>query len=187
MWSSRNVPAWIRESVRKADNIKKHLSHNKEEVLLNCTYRSIKDANGCTTNDVPMMINKSQSPKSCGTILKNRPGKASPKNTISGFTTFSHFSHRGIMVSIILSEIDTVMNIVCIITKGAEASGFPAHQTWDEGKSTQCRTAHLPRIQSKEYSFPHMTQWPCRNVPWASMILSCGIPAICSNASIFWK
>lgn len=54
-----------------------------------CT-RNGRAANGCTCNEVPIIITISTSCVSCNNTSKKRYGNASPKNTTSGFTTPPH-------------------------------------------------------------------------------------------------
>lgn len=63
-----------------------HIIKIYTEILDYCTYLSIREANGCTLSEDPIMISRSHSGKSVVEFVKKLEGKLSPKKTISGLT-----------------------------------------------------------------------------------------------------
>jgi len=96
---------------------------------------------------------------------RNRGGRDSPKKIASGLTTLEQSSQRGttsdVTLSILSKNVLKMVNLYYV-------------------------NLNEPVIHLRLYSFLHFgfMQWDVWTVPWASTILSAGIPATCSKASL---
>ena len=164
-------------------------------------------AKGCTLSDVPMMIRRSHFGRSLLTAEKNRPGRFSPKKTISGLVNWLQESQLGLS-SFFTYQIKKINHI-----EGNHKSDRPTDWSsskligQNNGRTRPLCCLHdeithlkydmqilqsfasplltLSTNQSRENPFRQLRQWAPLADPCASTSFSSSIPANSSNASTF--